>query len=214
MLVYRTRLHRRLMEESEKGLFAAIASRHGRWGHVAEEVAYDCRKFSAWEASHARLLEPVAAAGRWGPTIGVLRRAEMDLVHRRALFETLREKRVRGQARERLFQLFYGPRDFRNCVLTEHFRYQLAATSSVTAVRLSTVCKDPAGSHLLGRYESAYRRYFWAYCEWQLNEDPLVSDVLRLTMESTKFLADRLKQQLVAGRDLQIGRERPMYLES
>ena len=99
-------------------------------------------------------------------------------------------------------------------MLTEHFRYQLAATSSVTAVRLSTVCNDPAGGHLLARYESAYRRYFWAYCEWQLNDQPLVSDMLRLTMESTKFLAERLKQQLVAGRDVQIGRERPMSLAS
>lgn len=192
------------MAESEKGLFAAIASRHDRWGHVAEAVVYDCRKFSAWEARHARMLEPVAAAGRWGSTVGVLRSVEMDLVHRRALFETLREQRIRGQCRDRLFQIFYGPRDFQNSVLAEHFQYQLAAASSVTAVRLSAVCNDRAGSHLLARYENAYRKYFWAYCQWQLNEDPLLSDLLRLTVESTKFLANRLRAQCVAGRDVQM----------
>jgi len=200
------------MEESEKELFAAIASRQDRWANVAEAVAYDFRKFSAWEARHARLLEPIAAAGRRRASIGILRRAETALIHRRALFETLREQRIRGEARDRLFRLFYGPRDFRNSVLAEHFQYQLAATSSVTVVRLSTVCNDPAGSHLLARYERAYQKYFWAYCQWQLNENPLLSDMLRLTMQSTKFLANRLKEQFVAGRDVRMHGARPTHL--
>lgn len=212
MLSYRTSLHRRLMEESERELFAAVAMGHPRWGRAAEEVVYDCRKYSVWESRHARLLEPVASAGRRRATIGVLRRAEIDLVHRRVLFETLREQRVRGRKRERVFGLFYGARDYRNSVLAEHLQYQIAAASSLTADRLSAVCDDPAGGHLLCRYENSYRQYFWAYCEWQLNENPLLDDMLRLTMESTRFLADRLKRQLIAGHDLQSRTRRPLRL--
>jgi hypothetical protein len=36
--------------------------------------------------------------------------------------------------------------------------------------------------------------------------------MLRLTMESTRFLADRLKHRLIAGRDLQVRAREPMRL--
>lgn len=202
MLVYRTRLHRRLMEESEKGLFAAIGAADTPWGHIAEAVAYDCRKFTAWESRHARLLEPVAEA-RWrGRSLAALRRAEVKLVHRRALVETLRERKIGGVARERLFRVFYGPRDYENSVLTEHQQYQLSVASSLAAVRLNEVCDDPIAAYMLEKYESAYRSYFWGYCQWILNENPLVSDMLRVSMDTAHAKTERLKETLCAGRDL------------
>ncbi len=201
MLAYQTRLHRKLMEESERGLFAAIGAGQNRWSRVAEEVAYDCQKFSAWESRHARALIPIAESQRQVHTVVSLRQFEVSLVHRRALVETLREHSMVGPARERLFAAFYGPRDYRNSVLSEHFQYQLAVASTLGAARLNDFCHDPAAGYLLEKYEVAYRRYFWAYCRWQLNEDPLLADILRLSMENAKANADRLKRCLLSTRD-------------
>src|SRR5262245_13535206 len=76
--------------------------------------------YHRWAAEHDRLMRAIAAHTRFLTQVGALRSTTFGLVHKRALFEYLRDRQLTGEKRKRLLALFYGCRDYTNAVVMEH----------------------------------------------------------------------------------------------
>src|SRR5207237_5720624 len=66
-----------------------------------------------------------------------LRSTAFALVHRKAIFEYLRDRHVTGPRRHRVFALFYGIRDYGNAVLAEHGNYVRCSSSYLCTYHLA-----------------------------------------------------------------------------
>src|SRR5262249_35568984 len=115
--------HSRLMEESEISLAAAAREGSPAEMLVASRIIEHPGAYRTWEAEHDRLLRNISSHGRLAAQMGALRAATFTLIHRKALFEYIRERRISGPKRHRLFGLFYGARDYTNSVIAEHANF-------------------------------------------------------------------------------------------
>jgi hypothetical protein len=121
----------------------------------------------------------------------------MNLVHRRALFEYLRERQLTGHKRRRLFQLFYGNRDYSNAVLAEHGNYVRVSSSYLCAQYLAEhLMHDAAVAEPMQLYEERFGEFFRAFCDGELAETPGE----RLAAEPLDALRPLLKFQLAEAR--------------
>ena len=164
MLRYQSRRHKRLMDESERALSDEAESGHRRESRIAKDILEDHRCHRLWESRHAELLLPVSELGRRTPQIFALRDVQVRQLHRRALIDHIRDHRIGGEERDRLFNTFYGPRDMRNAILTEHRQYTLAVSSGVSADHLIDVMDDAVSTKLMREYRRIYSQYFSLYC--------------------------------------------------
>src|SRR3974390_1662761 len=169
MLVHPYR-HARLMEESESRVQMSVYM-HTPADVVARRVL-DCPEtYHRWELEHDRLLHTVSDRGRLTEQIIALRTAVFGLVHRRAVFEYLREAQVTGLKRRRVLALFYGCRDYTNAVLREHGSYVRCSSSYLCTHHLGEhLMQDAAFDEPLQLYEEWYAEYFRAYCDSELAE--------------------------------------------
>jgi hypothetical protein len=162
--------HARLMAESETRVEMAAFLRT-----PADAVVHRIHDrpdiYRRWEAEHDRLLRPVSDQVRLLRQVVALRSTAFALVHRRALFEYLRERRLSRRKRRRLFVLFYGCRDYTNAVLHEHGNYVRCSSSYVSTQHLAEhLMHDVALDEPLQLYEQFYREYFSVYCDSELAE--------------------------------------------
>ena len=160
---YQSRRHQRLMDESEQALWDATNAKSRRESRIAKHILNDPKTYRLWEAKHADLVRPVAQEKNRVPQVFALRDIEVRLVHRRALIDHIRERKLRGVDRERLFAAFYGPRDILDAILIEHREYMLSVSSYLSANHLIEVMYDPEGQRLLKQYETLYTNYFDLY---------------------------------------------------
>jgi ABC-type microcin C transport system permease subunit YejB len=190
---------KRLMDESEQALWRADCL-PDYYRLPLRQVLHDCTRYHSWEVSHARLMRQVARAGQPIGQAFSLREATVRMIHRRGLFDYLRTHKVRGAARKRLFEVFYGPMDFREAVLCEHRQYVLAASSGYCGEVLVESIHDNHGLGLLNRYEEVYRDYFEVFGRFVTaevtGERDLVS-VLRPAMLQLRVATNRLRAQIL-----------------
>jgi hypothetical protein len=133
---------------------------------VASRLRQSADTYRRWEAEHARLMRTVSEQGRLAGQMAALRATAFGLVHRRALFEYLRERHVTGAKRHRLIALFYGCRDYTNAVLAEHGNYVRCSSSYLCTHYLGEqLMHDSAFDEPLQLYEEWYGEYFGAYCD-------------------------------------------------
>jgi len=97
------------MDESE--LRVAVASREGTPDErlVASRVLESVTSYQQWELGHDYLMRTVAGHSRFEGQLSALRSTAFSLMHRKALFEYLRERSVTGTKRHRLLSTFDGP---------------------------------------------------------------------------------------------------------
>src|SRR5215467_3949176 len=112
--------HARLMEESE--LRVAVASREGTPDErlVASRVLETVASYQQWEIGHEYLMRAVAGPSRFEGQLSALRTTAFSLMHRKALFEYLRERNVTGPRRRKLLATFYGHREYTDSVIREY----------------------------------------------------------------------------------------------
>ncbi len=157
------------MDESEArvemaGCFESEADRL-----VASRILEHPDAYRRWEAEHAQLLRAVSAQAQLSRQVVVLRSAACALVHRKALFEYLRDCQVTGARRHRLFGLFYGFRDYTNAVLAEHGKYVRCSSSYLCMNYLGEhLMRDGALDEPLQIYEREYADYFRTFCDVEL----------------------------------------------
>lgn len=161
---YNSRRHQKLMDESEYALQDASESSPALVSRVVKTVLDDSHIYRMWEARHADLLLPVAEHGDKKRQILALRNAEVQLVHRRALFTYLRSNNVRGVQRMHLFRRLHSTVDYQDAVVAEHRQYMLALSSRVSADHLIDVMNDPKSKALIDQYRALYTRYFEMQC--------------------------------------------------
>jgi hypothetical protein len=162
--------HARLMEESESRV-EMTAYLRTPVDTAASRVLGSPVIYRRWEAEHDRLMRTVSGERRLEAQINALRTTVFGLVHRRALFEYLRERQVMGPRRHRLLALFYGCRDYTNAVVAEHGNYIRCASSYLCTQYLGEeLMHDSAFEEPLQLYEEWYAEYFRAYCDGALAE--------------------------------------------
>ncbi|MBV8340942.1 MAG: hypothetical protein JO173_01035 [Gammaproteobacteria bacterium] len=162
--------HARLMEESESRLEMA-AYLHSPADVAASRLRETRSVYRQWEAEHARLMRTVSEHRRPEEQITALRSTAFGLVHRRALFDYLRERQITGPRRHRLFEIFYGYRDYGNAVIAEHHNYLRSSSSYLATQHLGeNLMYDVAFDEPLRLYEEWYAEYFRAYCDSELAE--------------------------------------------
>lgn len=184
------------MNESEHALHCAAESDSEKDARIAKQVISDNKMYRLWESRHAESVVPVAEKSNSIDQIVELRLLETKLVHRRALIEHIRDNKIRGAERERLFALFYGPKDFQNAILAEHRQYTLAMSSRVSADHLISLMQDPISSQLLKQYEMVFRRYFALGCYMLKSKNEIYGDAIRPIYKETAEQLRRTVQRL------------------
>jgi hypothetical protein len=162
---FRRLSHDRLMEESQRRLANAVLSGPPIEERVATRILDSPRDYRRWEDEHAGLMRQIAAERLPGVQKAELLNISLSLIHRKALFEYLRDEQVRGKRREEIMAHFFAHRDYSSAVVSEHGRYLRSAASYL--------CSSHVGSHVmfdalfeapLAEYEDLYASYFRTYC--------------------------------------------------
>ena len=184
------------MEESEQALSDAAESASPLESRIARQVLSDSKIHRLWEARHADLVLPVAEHSRRVPQVLALRNIETGLLHRRALVDYLRKNQIVGAQRDKVFRVFYGPKDPMDAILTEHRQYILAVSSRISADHLIDVMHDPISKRLLDLYQSIYSEYFELFCFMVMTEDTAMAEAIKPTMRDARKRANSVRQQL------------------
>ena len=159
------------MEESESRVEMTAQSLAPADILVAQRILVRPVEFTRWVAHHDQLMRAVSTHGQVSRQIVALRATAFSLVHRRALFEYLRERRLTGTKRKKLLAVFYGCADYTNAMLAEHGNYVRSSSSYLCTQHLAeNLMHDPALDEPLALYEEWYAEYFHAFCDVELAE--------------------------------------------
>ena len=189
--------HARLMAESESRVEMTATSQSPADILVAQRILVRPVEFTRWEAHHDQLMRTVSVRTRLTEQMVALRATAFTLVHRRALFEYLRERRITGAKRKKLLAVFHGCTDYTNAVLAEHGDYLRCSSSYLCTQHLAEhLMHDPALDEPLALYEEWYKEYFHAFCDVEIAETEEEKQAC-LAQESLKPL---LKYRVVEAR--------------
>ncbi len=195
-LRYSSTRHRHLMEASEFALQEAAESSLPRESRIASTLLNDGRKYRHWELRHANLLLPVAEQRAKKRQIMELRRAELQLVHRRALFTYLQTHDLTDRQRQTLFRLFHSTLDYEEAILTEHRQYMVAVSSHISTDHIIDVMQDDSSGRLLQQYEKTFARYFEMKCYIASARDSHTVDLVRSTVRDLKGRLLRIRRRI------------------
>jgi len=163
--------HARLMEESESRVEMTANSLAPADILVAQRILVRPDEFTRWEAHHDFLMRAVSSRSQLPRQMVALRATALSLVHRKALFEYLRQRQIAGAKRRKLLAIFYGCADYTNAVLVEHGNYVRSSSSYLCTQHLAEhLMHDPALDEPLALYEEWYAEYFRAFCDVELAE--------------------------------------------
>jgi hypothetical protein len=183
----------RLMEESDAQLSQVARTGGPEQQRIVGQILGSPQEFRRWESEHQRLMKAVAGAPRAGLQVRALLSMAFSLTHRKALFEYLRERRLRGEARRRLVCHFHGHSSYSHAVIAEHANYLRSAASLICAERIgSGLLAHQAFGEPLRDYERRYVEYFSGYCQSVLSTGD--SD----DGDNTRAMLILLKQEVLA----------------
>jgi hypothetical protein len=158
--------HLWLMRESERRVEEAAYSRDVDQQQLAQRVLSNPDLQRLWESEHSGYMHRVADHRRHRPQLAALRRVAFTLIHRKALFEYLRDAGVRGEERRRVVALFHGSRVYTEAVIAEHQLYVRSSLSHLCAAHIGATLEDgPAFEEPMQRYQQAYLEYLSLYCQ-------------------------------------------------
>ncbi len=189
-----------LMQASEQRLGAAARSETAHEQLIAARITNSPRDFGLWEAYHAGLMKQIVSAGDLEAQKSQLLSASLGLIHRKALFEYLQHRQLRGRPRVQLLQHFSANTDYYTSVIQEHGRYLRSAASYMCSshVGLSLLLDDTFDAPLL-RYERMYTDYFRAHCDFQLGSSADTERDLRvIVLKSLKREVSEWRHALFA----------------
>ena len=157
--------HARLMRESTDRVQIAL---HGSNTHeqlVAARILENPAVWQKWESEHSTLLHEVVESGAAKNLNLALKRASFRLIHRKALFEFLRDQSVRGSLRAEVLAHFRTGQHYADAVVAEHRVYLRKACSFLCTNHLGLEVLEDAGFlDPVQHYEELYAEYFDLYC--------------------------------------------------
>ena len=155
----------RLMRESTDRVQIARRTAQPHEQRVASRILADASTAQRWESEHSGLMRRVAAPGHQREQLCVLKQTTFGLIHRKALFETLRDKEVRGVTRMRILTHFHPARSYEHAVIAEHGVYLHSACSFLCSSHIGgEVVHDLEFLDPMQRYEELYAEYLDIYC--------------------------------------------------
>ncbi|HLQ12398.1 MAG TPA: hypothetical protein VK130_04010 [Steroidobacteraceae bacterium] len=182
-----------LMEESETELAQVARTGRPEQQRIAGHILGNPQDYRRWESEHLRLMTTVAGAPRAGLQVRALLSMAFSLTHRKALFDFLRERRLRGTGRRRLVRHFHGHSSYSQAVIAEHANYLQSAASLMCAERIgSGLLAHQAFGKPLRDYEQRYVEYFSGYCQTILGYGDSQDG------DDTRALLTLLKQDVLA----------------
>jgi hypothetical protein len=158
--------YRELMDASERRLAATASSDNPVEKLLTARILHCPQEYQRWEEEHSILMQRVAEQrGEPAQKTSLLATA-LALIHRKALFEHLRDQHVCGNDRERLLKHFRTGEDYASLFIQEHATY-LRSTASFICVRSvgRRIIRDSAFAEPLTDYEEAYAEYFGVFCK-------------------------------------------------
>jgi hypothetical protein len=158
--------HGRLMRESTDRIQSALQSDNSAEQLVAARVLENPSVWQQWESEHSGLMRLVAINGFQRTQVAMLKKAALRLIERKALFEYLRERAVRGDMRRRIVAYFHPTRGYSYAVVAEHGLYLRKACSFLCTSHVGIEVVHDAG--FLGpmqQYEALYGEYFQLFCD-------------------------------------------------
>jgi hypothetical protein len=148
----------RMMECSEKQLVEVARRGEHRQKELASRVLESAYNFRHWENSHSQLLKQIVIKKTSRRQVLEVKRMAISMIHRKAPFEFLRDKRVSGAARHDFFREMYGHHDFATLVVNEHRNYIAAGASYICVDRF---CSASSLTEIAD-YERCYTSYWRA----------------------------------------------------
>lgn len=157
--------HKRLMRESTDRVHSALYSANPNEQLVASRLLESPSAFRTWESEHSELMLEVANPSFKRTQAAVLKKATFRLIHRKALFEYLRDERIRGSVRRRIIVYFHPAQDYTRSVIAEHGLYLRKACSFLCTSHVGgNVVRDPGFFDPMRRYQDLYAEYFQIFC--------------------------------------------------
>jgi hypothetical protein len=164
---------------------------------LASRVLESPDTYRRWEAEHDRLMRAVSREARFARQMIALRTTAFALVHRKAMIEYVRARQLTGAKRMRLFELFYGCRDYSNAVLLAHADFLRCCSSYLCTQHLAErLMRDVAFDEPMQLYERFFSEYFRGFCDVELAE----TDEEKLLVAPLAALRPLLKHRLVEAR--------------
>lgn len=158
--------HERLMEASRECLQETSASSTPEARIVATRLLENRVSYEAWEHEHAGLMRNVAAERLPAAQRESMLSASFSLIHRKALFEFLRERQLPNAQREALIQHFFPQRDVADSLRVEHMQFVRSTASYLCVERVGRdLMFDTLFAEPLQEYEEIYHEYFFAHCD-------------------------------------------------
>ena len=157
--------HARLMRQSTDRVQLALRSDNYGDQLVVKRILETPTNWQHWQSEHSGLMHAVSESRvARAQTLALTRCAPLRLIHRKALFEYLRNKAVRGEARVQIVRHFHPTYSYSHVIVVEHGVYLRKACSFL--------CTTHVGCSLVGalefldpmqRYETLYSKYFDLY---------------------------------------------------
>lgn len=164
--------HARLMRESTDRVQSALYSDNPNEQLVASRLLQSPAAFQTWENEHSGLMREVANPGFSRTQAALLKKATFRLIHRKALFEYLRDQQVRGNLRRRIILSFHPTQDYTRSVIAEHGLYLRKACSFLCTSHVgANVVRDPGFFDPMSRYQALYAEYFQIFCRAHFGAD-------------------------------------------
>jgi hypothetical protein len=157
--------HKRLMRESTDRVQSALHSENPHEQLVASRLLENPAAFRTWENEHSGLMREVAHPSFKRTQAALLKKAAFRLIHRKALFEYLRDERIRGTVRRRIIGSFHPAQDYTRSVIAEHGLYLRKACSFLCTSHVGgNVVGDAGFFDPMRRYQELYAEYFQIFC--------------------------------------------------
>jgi len=181
--------HDRLMAASHDCVKQAVIRREPQAEIIATRLLESPATYGAWESEHAGMMRSVAVERLPAAQRAAMLSASFSLIHRKGLFEYMRERKLRGPERQALVQHFFPQRDFADSVRSEHTHYVRSAVSYLCVGHLGRdLMFDTLFEEPLSEYEEIYNEYFFAHCD-QIVAD---SDTVSLPIDMLTSMKNRV----------------------
>jgi hypothetical protein len=165
------------MRESTDRVHSALYSTDPNEQLVASRLMESPSAFGTWESEHSGLMLEVANPSFRRTQAALLKRATFRLIHRKALFEYLRDEQIRGNVRRRIIVHFHPAQDYTRAVIAEHGLYLRKACSFLCASHVGgNVVRDPGFFDPMRCYQELYAEYFQIFCRTNFGTDSADSE--------------------------------------
>jgi hypothetical protein len=190
--------HERLMRESTDRVESALRGENSIEQLVASRLLESPATFRIWESEHSGLMREVANTGFRRTQAALLKKATFRLIHRKALFEYLRDQRVRGTARQRIVLTFHPTQDYTRSVIAEHEVYLRKACSFLCTSHVgANVVHDPSFSDPMRHYQALYAEYFQLFCHTHIGPTSAETDPQSELLPLLKYQLEECRKAIM-----------------